>query len=77
MFKKFLPSLRKQSLATRRPTSISDLMEEFWKEPFGSFPAFPFLKNAASPFQPQSASNEPGLSIFAPGKQSTNRKAKR
>jgi hypothetical protein len=52
-------------------------MEEFWKEPFGSFPAFPFRKNAASPFQPQSASNEPGLSIFAPGKQSTNRKAKR
>jgi len=49
MFKEFLPSLRKKSLATRRPTSISDLMEDFWKEPFGSFPEFPFLKNAAYP----------------------------
>lgn len=49
MFKEFLPSLRKQSLATRRPTSISDLMEEFWKEPFGSFPTFPFLKDVGYP----------------------------
>lgn len=49
MFKDFLPSLRRQSLATKRPASIADLMENFWREPFGSFSSFPFLKEAAFP----------------------------
>ncbi|WP_243438581.1 Hsp20/alpha crystallin family protein [Fundidesulfovibrio soli] len=49
MFKDFLPSLRRQSLATKRPTSIADLMEDFWREPFGNFPAMPFSKEARYP----------------------------
>lgn len=44
MFSKWLPELRRRSLETSRPASIADLMEEFWKEPFGKglgdFPAF-------------------------------------
>jgi len=46
MFREFLPSLRKQSLVTKRPASIADLMEEFWREPFGSFP---FLREHGYP----------------------------
>ena len=49
MFREFLPSLRKQSLVTKRPASIADMMEEFWREPFGSFPAFPFLRDQGYP----------------------------
>jgi len=49
MFRDFLPSLRKQSLATKRPTSIADFMEDFWRDPFGSFPAFPFSKEQGFP----------------------------
>jgi HSP20 family protein len=40
MFRKLLPELKKQSLESRRPTSVADLMEEFWKRPFA--PAWPF-----------------------------------
>lgn len=49
MFREFLPSLRKQSLVTKRPASIADIMEEFWREPFGAVPSFPFLKDQGYP----------------------------
>lgn len=35
MFRSLLPSLRQKSVEARRPMSIADLMEDFWKEPFG------------------------------------------
>lgn len=38
MFTRFLPELRKRSLAAGRPASLADLMEEFWKSPFEAFP---------------------------------------
>ena len=38
MFKHFLPRLREKSLATRRPASLADLMEDFWREPLAGFP---------------------------------------
>lgn len=38
MFTRFLPELRKHSLAAGRPASLADLMEEFWKSPFEAFP---------------------------------------
>lgn len=40
MFKKLLPELKKQSLETKRPTSIADMMEDFWRRPFAAFPFF-------------------------------------
>ena len=49
MFKEFLPSLRKQSFAPNRPTSIADLMGNFWREPFGPFQALEFFKEPAFP----------------------------
>jgi HSP20 family protein len=39
MFKTLLPRLREKSLAARRPMSIADLMEDFWREPMLGFPA--------------------------------------
>jgi HSP20 family protein len=41
MFKDFLPSLRKHSMASRHPTSIADLMEEVWREPSVIFSRLP------------------------------------
>ncbi|MGE4538723.1 MAG: Hsp20/alpha crystallin family protein [Desulfovibrio sp.] len=38
MFKSLLPRLREKSLATKRPMSMADLMEDFWNEPFGALP---------------------------------------
>jgi len=38
MFKDLLPRLREKSLSTKRPMSIADLMEDFWREPLGAFP---------------------------------------
>jgi HSP20 family protein len=38
MFKSFLPRLREKSLAAKRPLSIADLMEDFWREPMSAFP---------------------------------------
>ncbi|MFU2208424.1 Hsp20/alpha crystallin family protein [Solidesulfovibrio sp. C21] len=38
MFKSLLPRLREKSLATKRPMSMADLMEDFWSEPFGALP---------------------------------------
>ncbi|EFL49290.1 heat shock protein Hsp20 [Solidesulfovibrio fructosivorans JJ]] len=38
MFKNLLPRLREKSLATKRPMSMADLMEDFWSEPFGALP---------------------------------------
>jgi len=46
MFGNFLPSLRKRSSVTSRPTSIADLMESFWSDPFNMFP---FTKEMAYP----------------------------
>ena len=34
MFRKYLPELRKQSQDFMRPMSISDMMEDFWKNSF-------------------------------------------
>lgn len=39
MFKSLLPRLREKSLAAKRPMSIADLMEDFWREPLGALPA--------------------------------------
>jgi HSP20 family protein len=39
MLKSLLPRLRDKSLAAKRPVSMADLMEDFWREPFGAFPA--------------------------------------
>lgn len=39
MFKSLLPRLREKSVAARRPASMADLMEDFWREPFGALPA--------------------------------------
>ncbi len=39
MFKSLMPRLREKSLATRQPSSIADLMEDFWREPFSALPA--------------------------------------
>jgi len=38
MFKNLLPRLREKSLAAKRPMSIADLMEDFWREPMSGFP---------------------------------------
>lgn len=39
MFKRFLPELRKRSQELKRPVSISDMMEDFWKHPFEALPS--------------------------------------
>lgn len=44
-----LPILRKQSLAARRPAIVTDVMEEFWREPFGTFSLQPFLETRGFP----------------------------
>ncbi|OLN25638.1 heat shock protein Hsp20 [Desulfovibrio sp. DV] len=36
MFKHLLPRLRERSIAAKRPVSLADMMEEFWREPFAS-----------------------------------------
>jgi HSP20 family protein len=38
MFKSLLPRLREKSLAAKRPMSIADLMEDFWREPMFNVP---------------------------------------
>ena len=48
-WKNMLPSLRKQSLLTGRPSSIADMMNEFWREPFPSVSTIPFLKEPGYP----------------------------
>jgi HSP20 family protein len=45
MFRNFLPELKKGSLAAKRPLSIADLMEDFWKSPFD----FPMTNEAQFP----------------------------
>ncbi|WP_462325119.1 Hsp20/alpha crystallin family protein [Desulfoplanes sp.] len=45
MFRKFLPELKKSSHGTQRPTSIADLMEDFWRSPF----EFPMMREAQFP----------------------------
>lgn len=47
MFKSLLPRLREKSLAAKRPMSIADLMEDFWREPLFAFP--PALKEFGYP----------------------------
>jgi len=37
MFRRFLPELRNRPLETRKPTGFAELMEEFWRDPFGTF----------------------------------------
>ncbi|EPR35667.1 heat shock protein Hsp20 [Alkalidesulfovibrio alkalitolerans DSM 16529] len=49
MFKNWLPELRRRSLETSRPTSIADLMEEFWKEPLKAFDDFPAFRGMGYP----------------------------
>jgi len=39
MFKSLLPRLREKSLTTKRPMSVADLMEDFWREPMLGFPS--------------------------------------
>jgi HSP20 family protein len=45
MFRQFLPQLKKSSLESKRPTSIADLMENFWENPF----EFPMMREARFP----------------------------
>lgn len=40
MFKQWLPTLRKSSEEALRPVSIANLMEDFWRNPFGNAPMF-------------------------------------
>ena len=47
MFKHLLPRLREKSLAAKRPVSIADLMEDFWREPFAGLPTL--FKDAGYP----------------------------
>ena len=47
MFKSLMPRLREKSLAAKRPLSIADLMEDFWREPMFSWP--PLLKDFGYP----------------------------
>jgi HSP20 family protein len=49
MLRKFLSSLRKQSLVTKRPTSIVDIMEVFGYEPFAPYPSFSVLRDQGYP----------------------------
>lgn len=42
-WKNMVPGLRKQSMLSGRPSSISDMMEELWREPEVLFSAFPSL----------------------------------
>ncbi len=35
MFRRFLPALKRRSEELQRPADIFDLMEAFWKDPFG------------------------------------------
>lgn len=36
MLKQWLPTLRKRSEESLRPVSIADMMEDFWRNPFGT-----------------------------------------
>ncbi|MGD9608004.1 MAG: Hsp20/alpha crystallin family protein [Desulfovibrionaceae bacterium] len=47
MFKSLMPRLREKSLAAKRPMSIADLMEDFWREPMFSLPTL--FKDAGYP----------------------------
>jgi len=38
MLKEWLPSLRRRSEEALRPVSIADMMEDFWRNPFGTSP---------------------------------------
>ena len=49
MFKHFLPELRKRSHELDRPVGIADLMEEFWRSPFGSSLPSQFFGGASYP----------------------------
>lgn len=39
MSRHLLPRLRETSVAAKRPMRMADLMEDFWREPFGALPA--------------------------------------
>jgi HSP20 family protein len=43
-WKNMVPSLRKQSLLTGRPSSITEMMNEFWRKPFPDVTTIPFAK---------------------------------
>ncbi len=47
MFKSLLPHLREKSLEAKRPMSIADVMEDFWREPFAGLS--PFFKEGGYP----------------------------
>jgi len=47
MFKHLLPRLRERSVAAKRPVSLADMMEEFWREPFGNLA--PMFRDAGYP----------------------------
>ncbi|KHK03557.1 Hsp20/alpha crystallin family protein [Desulfovibrio sp. TomC] len=47
MFKHLLPRMRERSAAANRPVSLSDMMEEFWREPFGNLS--PLFRDAGYP----------------------------
>ncbi len=40
MFRNLLPAMRRRSGEPGVPSGMSDLMEEFWRSPFGGFPMF-------------------------------------
>lgn len=40
MFRNLLPAMRRRSLEPSLPSSMSELMEEFWRSPFGGFSMF-------------------------------------
>jgi len=44
-----MPSLRKPSAISGRPASLSDVMEDMWRDPMSAFQGLPFLKEASYP----------------------------
>ncbi|MFP5259513.1 MAG: Hsp20/alpha crystallin family protein [Acidobacteriota bacterium] len=49
MFKHLLPTMRERSVAAKRPVSLADMMEEFWREPFGLGNLAPMFRDAGFP----------------------------
>ena len=45
MFRSHLPERRRRSHELQRPARFSDLMEDFWRSPFESFPLSPFTRS--------------------------------
>ncbi len=65
MFRRFLPALKKQSQELQRPADIFDLMESFWRDPFGfspfKEPAFPAINMSENEKEIKVEAELPGM----------------